>query len=152
MFTPFTSAEAAQADRKWYVVDLEGETLGRAASKIAHVLRGKHKPTFTPHLDDGDFVVVVNMEKVVMTGRKWDSKVYYRHTGYPGGVRSATAGRLRDTHPDQLLRLAVKGMLPSGPLGRAQLRKLKIYKGAEHPHAAQQPVKLDLKTLIAKSA
>ena len=152
MQTPFTSSDDAIANRKWFVVDLEGQPLGRAAAKIAHVLRGKHTPSFTPHIDDGDFVVVINVEKVKLTGRKWTQKVYYRHTGFPGGLKSATAEQLNQRHPDELLRLAVKGMLPSGPLGRAQIKKMKMYTGGEHPHGAQQPVKLDLSTLIAKGA
>jgi large subunit ribosomal protein L13 len=152
MQTPFTSSDDAIANRKWFVVDLEGQPLGRAAAKIAHVLRGKHKPSFTPHIDDGDFVVVINVEKVKLTGRKWSDKLYHRHTGHPGGLKTTTAEKLNQRHPDELLRLAVKGMLPSGPLGRAQIRKLKMYAGTEHPHAAQQPVKLDLGTVLNKGA
>jgi len=151
MQTPFTKSDAAVAERKWLVVDLEGVTLGRAAAKIAHILRGKHKPSFTPHIDDGDFVVALNVHKINLTGRKWDQKMYYRHTGYPGGLKEATARRLNATHPEDLLRLAVKGMLPSGPLGRAQIKKLKMYASGEHPHAAQQPVALDLGKILVTS-
>ena len=123
-----------------------------AAARIAHVLRGKHKTTFTPHIDDGDFIVVVNVDKVRLTGNKLEDKKYYRHSGYPGGIKSATAAELLAKKPESILRIAVKGMLPKGPLGRAQLKKLKIYAGAEHPHAAQQPEALDLSTLLARSA
>ena len=151
MYTPSTTVAAAIADRAWWVVDLEGETLGRAATRIAHVLRGKHKPSFTPHIDDGDFVVVINAEKVNLTGRKWEQKSYYRHTGYVGGIKETTAIEMRETHPDRVITKAVKGMLPRGPLGRAQLKKLKVYAGADHPHTAQQPKKLDLETLLAKA-
>ena len=151
MQTPFTTSDAALAERKWLVVDLEGVTLGRAASKIAHILRGKHKPSFTPHLDDGDFVIALNVHKINLTGRKLDGKMYYRHTGYPGGIKSASARTLLATHPEDLLKLAVKGMLPSGPLGRAQLKKLKMYASGEHPHQAQQPVKLELDKVLATS-
>jgi large subunit ribosomal protein L13 len=144
MRTRSTPVAEAIENRKWWVVDLEGQVLGRAASKIAHVLRGKHKPTFTPHINDGDCVVVINAEKVALTGKKWDDKMYHRHTGYVGGLKSSTASEVRDRHPEDLIRLAVKGMLPRGPLGRAQLRNLKIYAGAEHPHAAQTPEALTL--------
>jgi large subunit ribosomal protein L13 len=152
MQTPFTKSDAAVAERKWLVVDLEGVTLGRAASKIAHILRGKHKPSFTPHVDDGDFVIALNVHKINLTGRKWDGKMYYRHTGHPGGIKSASARTLNATHPEDLLKLAVKGMLPSGPLGRAQIKKLKMYASGEHPHQAQQPVKLELDKILVKSA
>ncbi len=151
MQTPFTRSTDAIAERNWLVVDLEGETLGRAASKIAHILRGKHKPSFTPHVDDGDFVIALNVHKINLTGRKWDTKMYYRHTGFPGGLKENTARQLAKRHPEDLLRLAVKGMLPSGPLGRAQIKKLKMYAGSEHPHTSQQPVKLDLEKVLAKS-
>lgn len=152
MYTRSTPTAEAAANRKWFVVDLDGQALGRAAARIAHVLRGKHKPSYTPHIDDGDFVVVVNAEKVKLTGRKLDGKTYYRHTGYPGGIKSRSAGQLLATHPDDVLRKAVKGMLPKGPLGRAMLKKLKIYTGPEHPHTAQQPEALDLATVLAASA
>ena len=144
MYTPFTSTEEAQATRRWWLVDLEGQTLGRTATRIASVLRGKHKPTFTPHIDDGDFVVVINAEKVHLTGRKWKDKKYFWHTRYPGGIREITAEKLRARFPDRILRMAVKGMLPRGPLGRKMLKKLKVYTGPEHPHQAQQPQPIDL--------
>ena len=152
MQTPFTTTEAAIAERKWMVVDLEGVTLGRAASKIAHILRGKHKVSFTPHLDDGDFVIALNVHKIHLTGKKLDGKIYYRHTGFPGGLKQANARTLIATHPEHLLKLAVKGMLPSGPLGRAQIKKLKMYTSGEHPHTAQQPVKLELDKILVKSS
>ena len=151
MYTPSTSTADAIANRAWWVVDLEGETLGRAATRIAHILRGKHKPSFTPHIDDGDFVVVVNAEKVKLTGRKWEQKKYHRHTGYVGGIIETTAEEMRERHPDRVITKAVKGMLPRGPLGRAQLRKLKVYTGAEHPHTAQQPQKLNLETVLGRA-
>lgn len=132
-------AHAGEVERRWMLVDAQDEVLGRLASRIALVLRGKHKPVYTPHLDTGDFVVVVNIEKVAMTGRKWDQKVYYRHTKYPGGIRETSATRMRDEHPDRMLYLAVRGMLPKNRLGRAMIKKLKIYAGPEHPHAAQKP-------------
>jgi large subunit ribosomal protein L13 len=144
MRTRSTPVAEAIENRKWWVVDLNGQVLGRAASKIAHVLRGKHKPTFTPHINDGDYVIVINADKVALTGKKWDDKMYYRHTGYVGGLKSATATEVRNRHPEDLIRLAVKGMLPRGPLGRAQLRNLKIYAGAEHPHSAQTPEPMTL--------
>ncbi|MFN3197495.1 MAG: 50S ribosomal protein L13 [Bradymonadia bacterium] len=150
--TRSTSVADAQANAKWFVVDLEGQTLGRAASKIAHVLRGKHKPTFTPHIDDGDFVVIINAEKVKLTGNKLQDKMYYKHTGFVGGIKETNAEKLLARHPDELIRKAVKGMLPRGPLGRAQLRKLKIYAGGEHPHSAQQPTVLDLGTVLNKAS
>ena len=149
MKTRSTPTAEAIANRKWFVVDLEGQTLGRAATRIAHVLRGKHKPTFTPHIDDGDYIVIVNAAKVHLTGRKADQKMYYRHTGFVGGLKEATAGQMLANKPEEVIRKAVKGMLPRGPLGRAQLRKLKIFPGAEHDHTAQQPEALNLDTLLA---
>jgi large subunit ribosomal protein L13 len=134
--------EAAQADRKWHIVDVAGLTLGRAATQIAHVLRGKHKPTFTPHVDCGDFVVVVNASKVNLTGRKLEDKLYHRHTQFPGGLISIPAGEMRERKPSVLIRDAVWGMLPKGPLGRKMFKKLKVYAGAKHPHDAQQPAVL----------
>lgn len=130
--------------RQWFVVDAQGKVLGRLASRIAAVLRGKHKPTFTPHVDGGDFVVVVNAEKVRLTGRKLHQKVYYWHTGYPGGIKSATAAQLLERKPEWVIQKAVQRMLPKNPLGRHMLRKLKVYRGPEHPHAAQQPKPLEL--------
>jgi large subunit ribosomal protein L13 len=145
MRTRSTPVAEAIENRKWWVVDLEGQILGRAASQIAHILRGKHKPTFTPHVNDGDYVIVINADKVALSGKKWSDKIYYRHTGYVGGLKSATAIEVRERRPEDLIKLAVKGMLPRGPLGRAQLRNLKIYAAAEHPHAAQTPTALTLK-------
>lgn len=149
MYTRSTPVAEAIANRQWWILDLEGQTLGRAATRIAHVLRGKHKASFTPHVDDGDYVVIVNAEKVELTGNKWSQKMYHRHTGYVGGLKSISAEKLRDSKPEELIKKAVKGMLPRGPLGRAQLKKLKIYAGAEHPHAAQQPQTLDLTTHLS---
>lgn len=137
-------------ERRWFVADLEGQTLGRAASRIASVLRGKHKVQFTPNADCGDFVVVVNAEKVRLTGNKDKGKVYHRHSGYFGGLTSVTAEKMREKDAGQMIFLAVKGMLPKGPLGRRQLKKLKVYTGAEHPHGAQQPAQLDLDSKFIK--
>jgi large subunit ribosomal protein L13 len=139
--TWLTKEQAAQ-QRQWWVVDLEGKTLGRAATRIASVLRGKHKPTFTPNVDSGDFVVVVNADKVRLSGSKLDNKPYRRHTGYIGGLRETKAKDLLARHPDRIVRAAVWGMLPKGPLGRRMIKKLKIYTGAEHQHTAQQPREL----------
>ncbi len=139
-------AKENEVERQWWVVDLEGKTLGRAATEIAKVLRGKHKPIFTPHVDTGDFVVVVNAEKVVLTGNKWQEKKYRWHSGFPGGLREMTAERLRDVRPEELIRRAVKGMLPKNRLGRRLNTKLKVYAGAEHPHAAQLPQTLEITT------
>lgn len=125
--------------RGWYVVDAEGQTLGRLASAIAIRLRGKHKPEYTPFMDTGDYIVVINASKLVVTGKKRTDKVYYRHTGYPGGIRSETFDKLIARRPEKVLETAVRGMLPKGPLGRAMFRKLRVYAGAEHQHAAQQP-------------
>jgi len=130
--------------RVWYVVDVAGLPLGRAASRIATVLRGKHKPQYTPHADTGDFVVAVNAARLVLTGRKAETELYRWHTGYLGHLRARPLGHVLETKPDFLLRKAVKGMLPRGPLGRAMLRKLKVYAGPEHPHSAQKPAVLDL--------
>jgi large subunit ribosomal protein L13 len=130
---------SAEIQRDWLVIDLEGQTLGRAASQIASLLRGKHKPTFTPHADCGDFVIVVNADKVKLTGRKLDNKMYHRHSGYIGSTKSRTARQMLDTKPEQLIKIAVRRMLPRGPLGRATYGKLKVYAGGEHPHVAQQP-------------
>lgn len=125
--------------RNWYVVDAEGQTLGRLASELAVILRGKHKPQFTPHVDTGDFVVVVNAEKVVVTGRKADKKVYHRHTGYPGGLRSTSYEEMMRRKPAEVVRKAVFGMMPKTRLARQQVKKLKVYAGSDHPHEAQQP-------------
>ncbi len=128
----------------WLVVDAEDKTLGRLATEIAHRLRGKHKPSYTPHVDSGDFVIVVNASKVRVTGKKETDKTYYRHSGYPGGIKSITFDKLQAQHPGRVIETAVKGMLPKNPLGRAMFRKLKVYPGADHPHAAQQPQPLEL--------
>lgn len=132
------------AQRNWYVLDVQGKSLGRAASKAAFMLRGKHKPTFTPHVDMGDFVIVINAEKVGLTGKKLEQKRYYRHSQWPGGLKEETAKHLLERKPEELVRLAVKGMLPKGRLGRKLLRKLKVYTGSEHPHQAQEPQALSL--------
>jgi len=137
-------AKPGEVERKWYVVDATGKTLGRLASRIATMLRGKHKPEFTPHEDVGDFVIVLNAEKIKVTGRKLDQKKYYRVSGYPSGLHSVTLRRQLELHPDRVIRAAVKGMLPRGHLGRKQLKKLKVYAGDEHPHEAQQPEPLEL--------
>jgi large subunit ribosomal protein L13 len=138
------SAKPHEVARGWYVVDASGKVLGRLAAEIARRLRGKHKPEFTPHADTGDYIVVVNADKLRVTGKKAEQKMYYRHSTYPGGIYSATFAKLHARHPDRVLRLAVKGMLPKGPLGYAMLRKMKVYAGAAHPHAAQQPKSLDI--------
>jgi large subunit ribosomal protein L13 len=133
------NAKPADVERSWYVVDADGETLGRLATRIADTLRGKRKPGYTPHVDTGDFVVVVNADKIVVTGKKLDQKLYYRHSGYPGGLRSRTLAAELERRPTEVIRKAVKGMMPRNRLGRAQLGKLKVYAGPEHPHEAQQP-------------
>jgi large subunit ribosomal protein L13 len=133
------SPKSADIKRAWHVVDADGLVLGRLASEIARVLRGKHKPIYAPHVDTGDFVVVVNAAKIAASGQKDSKKLYYRHSGYPGGLRSETYGDLMARDPERVVRLAVKGMLPKGPLGRHMLKKLKVYAGPTHPHAAQQP-------------
>lgn len=138
-----TRAESL-AQRRWYIVDAEDKVLGRMATEIARVLRGKHKPSFSPHLDAGDFVIVVNARQVKLTGAKETDKRYYRHTGYPGGLRTATLAEMRAKKPEAVVRLAVKGMLPKNRLGRSQLNKLKIYSGPEHPHEAQVPEPLTI--------
>lgn len=137
-------AKEKEVDRKWYLVDAKDKVLGRLATQIAMRLRGKHKPIFTPHADTGDFVVVINADKVTLTGKKWDKKIYYRHSGYIGGLKEITAKKLLEKKPRDILRFAVKGMLPKNSLGRRQLKKLKIYTGSDHPHEAQQPEKLEI--------
>ena len=134
----------AYAGRKWYLVDAEGKTLGRLASVIAQALRGKNKPNYAPHMDVGDFVIVVNAEKVVLTGSKETQKFYYRHSNYPGGLKQVSVREMRQTHPERIIEAAVRGMLPRTLLGEQQLRKLKIYAGPRHPHASQQPQELDV--------
>src|SRR5919201_1718971 len=138
------NAKPGEIERRWYVVDAEGETLGRLATQIANTLRGKSKPQYTPHVDTGDFVIVVNAEKIALTGTNPDKNLYYRHSGYPGGLRSRPLRDELERRPTEVLRKAVKGMLPRNRLGRAQLRKLKIYAGPEHPHEAQAPKPLPL--------
>ena len=133
------NAKASEIEHRWFVVDAEGQNLGRLATRIADTLRGKRKPEFTPHLDTGDFVVVVNAEKISVTGKKMEQKLYYRHSGYPGGLRVRTLAEELDRRPTEVLRKAVKGMLPRNRLARRQITKLKIYAGPEHPHEAQQP-------------
>jgi large subunit ribosomal protein L13 len=133
-----------EIDRKWYLADADGKTLGRFASEIARRLRGKHKPTFCNFQDNGDFIVVVNADKIHLTGKKWSDKKYYRHTGYMGGIKEQTAKEVLTKKPEELIRMAVKGMLPKNKLGRKQLKKLKIYAGNDHPHQAQQPENLDI--------
>jgi len=141
--TSMLTREDALAARRWFLIDARDQVLGRIASEAARLLRGKTKASFTPHVDCGDFVIIVNAEHVRLTGSKDQTKVYYRHSGYPGGIRQLTAGRMRAAHPERLLRLAVTGMLPKNRLGRRLATKLKIYAGAEHPHAAQQPVAIE---------
>ena len=138
------SAKPGDVPQNWYVVDAQGKVLGRLAARIAARLRGKHKPEYTPHVDTGDYVVVVNASKIRVTGKKAEDKKYYRHTGYPGGIRETNFAKLQAKHPDRVLHKAVKGMLPKGPLGYAMLRKLKIYADGAHPHAAQQPKALEI--------
>ncbi len=136
--------KAADITRKWYVVDAEGLALGRVASQVANILRGKNKPIYTPNVDTGDFVIVINAEKVILTGKKLDQKIYYKHSGFVGGLKETKYRKLLAEKPEEALRHAVVGMLPKGPLGRQMAKKLKIYAGAEHEHAAQQPEKLEL--------
>jgi len=138
------SAKETEIDKKWFIVDAEGKVLGRMATRIADILRGKNKSIFTPHVDTGDFVVVVNAEKVKLTGKKLTGKVYYRHSGYPGGLKSASAKKIKEESPEELIRLAVKGMLPKNKLGSRLIKKLKIYSGKDHPHQAQQPQPLEV--------
>ena len=137
-------ARPLEVERKWYVVDAEGKTLGRLATEIARILRGKNKPRYTPHVDVGDFVVVVNAEKVVVTGRKAEQKVYRRHSGYPGGMKEASYEQMLERRPTEILRKAVYGMMPKTRLARQQFKKLKVYAGPEHPHAAQNPQNLEV--------
>ena len=132
-------ANPATVEHKWYVIDADGVVLGRLASQVALMLRGKHKPTFTPHVDTGDFIIVVNTDKIVLTGNKLDDKIYYHHTGYPGGLKETKYRDLMAKKSEFALKKAVRGMLPKGPLGNKMMKKLKVYAGAEHPHAAQQP-------------
>jgi len=133
-------AKKEEVDHCWYLVNAEGKVLGRLATELAKILKGKNKPTYTPHLDTGDFVIVVNASKVALTGKKMKDKIYYRHTGYPGGIKEMSAAKLLAKKPTEVIRIAVKGMLPKNSLGRQMLRKLKIYAGPNHPHEAQKPV------------
>ena len=138
------SAKAHEVERAWYIVDASGKVLGRVAAEIARRLRGKHKPEFTPHVDTGDYIVVVNADKLRVTGNKAKDKLYHRHSTYPGGIYTTSFEKLQAQHPERVLRLAVKGMLPKGPLGYAMLRKMKVYAGEQHPHGAQQPKTLQI--------
>lgn len=138
------SARPETVKRDWFVIDATGKPLGRIASETAKRLRGKHKPIYTPHVDTGDYIIIVNADKVAVTGQKELQKVYYHHTGYIGNMRATTLGKMRETHPERILQIAIKGMLPRTPLGRAMLRKLKIYAGAGHQHQAQQPQPLEI--------
>ena len=138
-------AKPSTVEKKWYVIDAEGQTLGRLSSEVASILRGKHKPTYTPHIDTGDNVIIINAEKIVLTGKKLSDKVYRRHTMHPGGLKERTAGLMVEKYPEELLELSIKGMLPKNTLGRAQGMKLHVYRGAEHPHAAQKPEVYELR-------
>lgn len=138
------TATPSTIKREWFVVDATDKTLGRLATELAHRLRGKHKPEFTPNMDTGDYMIVVNAEKIKVTGKKLEDKMYYHHTGYIGNLKSINLGKLLDTHPERVIQKAVKGMLPRNPLGRATFRKLHVYAGANHPHEAQQPTQLEL--------
>ncbi len=138
-------AKTSTVERQWYVIDAADMVVGRLASKVAAILRGKHKPTFTPHVDCGDHVIVINADKVRFTGKKLDQKMYYRHSGYPGGLKETTARRMMESKPEFVVTAAVKGMLPKGPLGRQMLKKLRVYAGAEHEHQAQKPVVMEVK-------
>ena len=137
-------AKPGEVERNWYLVDAEGATLGRLATQVAQILRGKNKPQYTPHTDTGDFVVVINADKVQLSGNKMNTKTYYRHSGYTGGLKAESFRMAMEKHPERVIEHAVKGMLPKGTLGRAQFKKLKVYAGAEHPHTAQNPVKIEL--------
>ncbi|MFB9972408.1 50S ribosomal protein L13 [Allobacillus sp. SKP2-8] len=144
MRTTFMANEN-NVERKWYVVDAEGQTLGRLSTEVAGLLRGKHKPTYTPHVDTGDHVIIVNADKIHLTGNKLDDKIYYRHSNHPGGLKSRTANEMRTKYPEQMLEIAVKGMLPKNKLGRKMIKKLHVYRGAEHKHQAQQPEVYELR-------
>jgi large subunit ribosomal protein L13 len=138
------SAKPHEVEREWFVVDAQGETLGRLATRIATTLRGKHKPIYTPHVDCGDYVIVINADKINVTGQKLDQKMYYRHSGYPGGLRQISLRRQLQKHPERVIEAAVRGMLPKNRLGRKMFKKLKVYAGSDHPHQAQQPKPLEL--------
>lgn len=138
------SAKESDVKKDWYLIDAKGKILGRLASEVARRLRGKHKPIYTPHVDTGDFVVVINADKIRLTGKKLTDKIYYRHSGYPGGIKSIAAGKMLKEKPERLIHLAVRGMLPKNSLGRRMLKKLKVYRGEEHPHSSQNPHILEL--------
>lgn len=138
-------AKGQEVERKWLVVDAEGQTLGRLASEVASILRGKHKPTFTPNVDTGDHVIIINADKIELTGNKLQKKIYYRHTQFAGGLKQRTAGEMKEKYPTQMLELAIKGMLPKNSLGRQMFNKLNVYTGSEHPHAAQKPEAYELR-------
>jgi large subunit ribosomal protein L13 len=138
-------AKPNEIERKWYVVDAAGQTLGRLASEVASILRGKHKPTYTPHVDTGDHVIILNASKIKLSGKKLTDKIYYRHSLHPGGLKQTTAGEMLEKHPERMIELAVKGMLPKNSLGRKMAKKLHVYAGSEHPHQAQQPETLELR-------
>ena len=138
-------AKGQEVERKWLVVDAEGQTLGRLASEVAAILRGKHKPTFTPNVDTGDHVIIINADKIELTGNKLQKKIYYRHTQFAGGLKQRTAGEMKEKYPTQMLELAIKGMLPKNSLGRQMFSKLNVYAGSEHPHAAQKPEAYELR-------
>lgn len=144
MRTTFMANES-NIERKWLVVDAEGKTLGRLASEVASILRGKHKPTYTPHVDTGDHVILINAEKIELTGNKLQGKIYYRHSNHPGGLKQRTANEMRTKYPEQMLEIAIKGMLPKGSLGRQMAKKLHVYAGPEHKHAAQKPEAYELR-------
>lgn len=144
------SAKGPEVTRKWFVVDAEGKTLGRLASAIAATIRGKNKPIYTPHVDTGDFVIVINAEKIKVTGNKEKQKFYYRHSGYPGGLKTSSLQDVRAKHPERIIENAVRGMIPSTTLGKAQLRKLKVFVGSEHPHGAQNPATLEIDDTAAR--
>jgi large subunit ribosomal protein L13 len=144
MQTFVPSGKNLEQGRRWFIIDASGKTVGRLASEAARILMGKNKPTYTPYIDMGDHVIIVNAEKVVFTGNKWQDKVYYRHTGYPGGLKAVTAQKQRDRHPERILESAVRGMLPKTKLGNKMGKKLKVYAGSDHPHQAQQPEPLEL--------
>ena len=137
-------AKPDEVERNWYLVDASGKTLGRFATEIAQILKGKHKPTYTPHVDTGDYVIVVNADKVELTGNKWEDKQYHRHSNYPGGIKSVPYEKLKERNPELIIEKAVRGMLPHNKLGEKMYKKLKVYSGSDHPHQAQQPEKLEL--------
>lgn len=138
-------ANASNIERQWLVIDAEGMRLGRLSSEVAAILRGKHKPTFTPHVDCGDHVIIINADKIELTGNKLEDKIYYRHSGHPGGLKQRTALEMRTNYSERMIELAIKGMLPKGRLGAQMIKKLNVYKGSEHPHAAQKPVAYELR-------